>query len=1129
VDSEVAYVRDFAPVASFLIPHRRKVHVVMLLLSLLMLPGLAASLAPIDIEAYDMESPELTADKVLNEDFASAEFTVGMMVTIRDPANIGDAHAPHVDADGNAIRRDLPSPHERIAYPGEGAGLEGDGVPVGGVLNLTVLREIDAKVEMVKAEPIAAFFRPMVSELTGSSASGVLSLPDQFRAFMAGQSTLTVSSASPLGADIPPRTNWTDCGALDCLTFDDANLTQAHIDLAANRMVLASPDAFMRWMSNDRGFLPDPASPVVGPYGGTLSTGGDFEGAAWVNGRWSASSTWILVQLSRDDFEANGFTLSWADARTETGGYAYEGVRLLTTPPHHSIEDCQAFVEAGEAPCSAEWALMAMEEKVRITDELTVSIIVADGINVELNREMAESFLLLIAMVFAVLILLWASLRRLSDVAIVGTSLGFSLIWMQGSIGWAIILGDAIGVGLISKSQFSNLLPILVLALGIDDSLHALHRYKEERRAGNSPERAAHITLSKVGRAIMLTTLTTMAAFAANLFSNVPALRSFGIEAALGVLAAFILTGLWAPLLRLEFDLFQAKREKLAEERSGQLHLVPEHWLARTSGFAAWSAPLILIATLAISAIATPVMLGLEGDFKVEDFLDDESDFNQGVIIVNTRFAAEGEPAAIVVEGDMVDPRVYAAIAETRANMQIAGPNDPRSLTKTPSGATELHGIDELINFAFASMAVNRTPFEVGGWDPGALGCEITLIGLPDVNDEDCLRFFYGFLSVYGIPAGGIIPPIPPSIPALYITPDCTIDPAAVHRCTDGTAVEYPKMTMRFGVGQAEKFAIVKRALNELESDLSPFQNLSADNLRVRGDTPTEEYPVTWAIATGQPVTRYVASDMMQGEMQGSLVLGVFFCLITLWWGFRDSREARLERGEIPGIEFGVLDLGHTFAVGALAGGALGLVMGMAYDPLTGTLCGLAVVGLTFVLGYRSLVTALVTTVPILAVVVWLYGMIALAGYGLNLVTVAIAAMSLGVGIDYVIHVVERFREERERGRSVYRSLAVMGGASGLALVGSAVSDITGFAIIAMSPMGFFSVFGLFCATMIALSLIASMLICSAVLGAFGIIEVHEEARAAGGLLPLMRQTEEALGLRHTESVEAEQALPHME
>ena len=116
--------------------------------------------------------------------------------------------------------------------------------------------------------------------------------------------------------------------------------------------------------------------------------------------------------------------------------------------------------------------------------------------------------------------------------------------------------------------------------MGIDDSLHALHRYKEERKKGASPEEAANVTVAKVGRAIMLTSLTTMAAFASNLFSDIAALRSFGIEAALGVFAAFILTGIWAPLVRLSVDQWLEKRGRLASGDEDKLHLVPASWLS---------------------------------------------------------------------------------------------------------------------------------------------------------------------------------------------------------------------------------------------------------------------------------------------------------------------------------------------------------------------------------------------------------------------------------------------------------------------------------------------------------------------------------------------------------------------
>ena len=58
-----------------------------------------------------------------------------------------------------------------------------------------------------------------------------------------------------------------------------------------------------------------------------------------------------------------------------------------------------------------------------------------------------------------------------------------------------------------------------------------------------------------------------------------------------------------------------------------------------------------------------------------------------------------------------------------------------------------------------------------------------------------------------------------------------------------------------------------------------------------------------------------------------------------------------------------------------------------------------------------------------------------------------------------------------------------VGGACGLALLGSATSDIAGFLVIALSPMGLFANFGIFSAAMIALSLFASLVLTTAALG----------------------------------------------
>ena len=271
-------VRDFTKVADFLLPRSSKLHGAIFLISLLMIPGLLASLTPIDVNAYDMESPELTAYQVVNDEFEAAEKTHGFAVSIRQSDEIlSSPPAPHLDEDGEIDFANLPHPSERVPYPGKSSGIVGNEIPLGGILNLTVLHEIENKTEIANSHYLANFTRPLVTELTGTGFMGPMSLPDLLRAFMAGESLLTQSTVNFLGMPQPPRTNWDDCGELECLTFDDPNITQAHIDLAAHRMIMYSDGAMLRWFSTDRGFTHDENSTLIGPIGGTIREDGSFD------------------------------------------------------------------------------------------------------------------------------------------------------------------------------------------------------------------------------------------------------------------------------------------------------------------------------------------------------------------------------------------------------------------------------------------------------------------------------------------------------------------------------------------------------------------------------------------------------------------------------------------------------------------------------------------------------------------------------------------------------------------------------------------------------------------------------------------------------------------------------------
>ncbi len=1058
-------MRDFAHVADFLVPRRKQAHLAILLLSLLMLPGISATFSPIDIESYDLESPELDANEVLREEFSSAGNIWAFGVYIRDSGQFGEP-----DSDVSMI----------ADYTGEGQGVV---EPEGGILNLTVLREIDAKAEYLRQHEISEFYLSFASQITGEPAVGIIDLAMDFRAFMSGQSALTSLRIDPETLTMaPPSTNWTDCGVLECLSFDDENLTQAHIDLAAHRLANHSAGDFLRLLSNDRAFTPDPSSPVIGPYGHQLSEDGTITSEQWGPGRWSASAAWMLVNFDREAMQSNGWTFSWLNASSDFG-YEWDGVTLETKPVHNSVEHCRESALAGEAPCAVEWLYLALEEDLRATDDMVVTLMLAEGVNVEVNRELLSSAYLIAIMAVVVTILLWLSLRRASDVAIVAVGLVLSLLWMQGLIGWAIILGQRYGMEVIFRSQFSNLLPILVLALGIDDSLHVLHRYKEERREGTSPEQAVHTSISRVGRAILLTSTTTIVAFMANMTSNIAALRSFGIEAGLGVLSAFILTGLWVPLVRYDFDLWMESRGKLQEEKEGLVHMVPQSWLAGVTTTSARHAPVVAALTILITAMAVPMMFSLEGDFQVEDFIESESDLALGIGLINERFSDEGEPGFILVEGDIANPKVIAAFGEFRSNVNSHGPEDSDQISRLPTGEVEMIAIDGILGFAKAAMAWNNTSFVEAGWNPsaedGGVGCDKDVLGLPSLDDRQCLIFLFGFVLTRGVPESGGYPPLPPSIVAEYIHAAEELDYERPWLTVSGEVPHYPRASMRYGISSPEQFALVEPALAQLEQDMAPLQELARNPLRERGkiSSADEEYPITWAIPTGEPVIRFVAANSMQEEMQGTLLLGVVFCTITLWWGFREetSVSQRWQEGMQDRADF-------TRRVGSTV-----VVSGVITYFLLGTGYALAFATLALVLsilwGTMPFFIAAVTTGPIFVVIVWLYALIALAGYGLNMITVAIAAMSLGVGIDYVIHLIERYREEREKGTTPHLSLAAVGSASGLALFGSAVSDIAGFLVINQSKMGFFSTFGLFCAIMIGLSLIASMVLTPAVLG----------------------------------------------
>jgi predicted RND superfamily exporter protein len=137
-------------------------------------------------------------------------------------------------------------------------------------------------------------------------------------------------------------------------------------------------------------------------------------------------------------------------------------------------------------------------------------------------------------------------------------------------------------------------------------------------------------------------------------------------------------------------------------------------------------------------------------------------------------------------------------------------------------------------------------------------------------------------------------------------------------------------------------------------------------------------------------------------------------------------------------------------------------------------------VALSFIImlvAFRSIKYSIITIIPVILVAIWLYGFMYLTGFDLNVVTCTIAAISIGVGVDYSVHITSRYRAERKKISSRREAMEKTATHSGEALMGSAMSTFLGFLVLAFAPMPLFSSFGILTAIMILMAFVAALFV----------------------------------------------------
>ena len=302
------------------------------------------------------------------------------------------------------------------------------------------------------------------------------------------------------------------------------------------------------------------------------------------------------------------------------------------------------------------------------------------------NRFFAISGLLLL-----VVFLVWTfsdrGLRRTAaDTLLTLVTILFAISWMNG-FGY-LLFTDA--------SPMAQILPILLIGLGVDYSIHVSSRYREEVSAGASVDDAISSAIRTVGVALVLATMTTAVGFLTNLFNPLPALREFGVLAAIGIVASFLLMLTFVPAVREILDRRGVRRETFEPGRLvGGDQRALGRLIGRTSGIAKKFASTATVVALLLGGLGFWGYTNLSTKFSFIDFIPTTSPLRTTFETLLSDFGGGfGENTQVLIEGDVATAEAWNAMVA--ANGDLVDTTNVVTFAGNPAGSSPVSAIGQL-------------------------------------------------------------------------------------------------------------------------------------------------------------------------------------------------------------------------------------------------------------------------------------------------------------------------------------------------------------------------------------------------------------------------------------------------
>ncbi|MFH1808543.1 MAG: MMPL family transporter [Pseudomonadota bacterium] len=238
-----------------------------------------------------------------------------------------------------------------------------------------------------------------------------------------------------------------------------------------------------------------------------------------------------------------------------------------------------------------------------------------------------------------VILLLLVAFRSVRGVLLPVGVVVSSVVWVLGLMGYA-------GIPITHSTE---VMPILLVAIGVADGIHILKGYYARARGGGDARGVVRETMADLNRPVVLTSITTMAGFLALGTSGVESITYLGVLTSFGVLAALAFSLTFIPAVLSLLRLPGARSEQgsghfLLLERAAQGYA---NFLVRRRG-AVGLAVLVVIALAVVGSTQVPVEMS-----NLDNYRPDHP-FRLATEAVNRHFKSTTN-LLVIVEGNQPD------------------------------------------------------------------------------------------------------------------------------------------------------------------------------------------------------------------------------------------------------------------------------------------------------------------------------------------------------------------------------------------------------------------------------------------------------------------------------------------